>query len=445
LVKEGEKVKISIFGLGYVGAVSLACLSRDGHDVTGVDIDETKLRLIADGKSPIIEHGILELMKEVVRSGRVNVTTNAEEAINTTELSFVCVGTPSLPNGDQNLDAMLRLSEQVGKALGSKPEHHTVVVRSTVQPGTMENTIIPLFEEHSEKKAGRDFSVCFQPEFLREGSSIKDYDNPPMTVVGLKDQVAANQLRQLFGSLPCEFIETDIRTAETLKYACNTFHTLKICFANEIGRICQALGSDSNRVMELLCEDKQLNISPAYLRPGFAFGGSCLPKDLRALLYMAKKEDVEVPMLSGLLPSNRIHVEHALGLILSKSDRSIGIIGLSFKSGTDDLRESPMVDLVERLIGKGMKLKIYDPEVRISRLIGANKRYIDEVIPHIGTLMCDSVAEAMQGATSVIVGLAEQQIAEEVYANSDDGQFFLDLVGMSEPNRLSGNYAGVCW
>jgi len=438
-------MKISIFGLGYVGAVSLACLSRDGHQVTGVDIDDTKLKLISDGKSPIIEDGILELMKEVVASGRVSVTNNAKVAIDSTDLSFVCVGTPSLPNGDQNLNAMIRLSEQLGEALKSKATRHTIVVRSTVQPGTVQNTVIPLLEKHSGKIAGKDFSVCFQPEFLREGSSIRDYDNPPMTVVGSEDVFASQQLEELFGHLPCDFIQTDIRTAETLKYACNTFHALKISFANEIGRICQALGSDSHKVMNLLCEDKQLNISSAYLRPGFAFGGSCLPKDLRALLYMAKRDDVDVPMLSALLPSNRIHVDHALDMVLQRGERSIGVIGLSFKSGTDDLRESPMVDLVESMIGKGLKLKIYDPEVRVSQLIGANKKYIDEAIPHIGELMCETIEEAMTGAGTVIVGLQGDEIMSELQRLSRPEQFILDLVGIQERDTFKGDFQGICW
>lgn len=438
-------MKISIFGLGYVGAVSLACLARDGHEVVGVDIDQDKLDLISSGQSPIIETGIIELMSEVVASGRVSVTDSADKAIADTELSFVCVGTPSQPNGSQNLDALTRLAEQIGSALKRKSGHHTIVVRSTVQPGTVEETVMPILEKHSGKTAGSDFSVCFQPEFLREGSSVRDYDNPPMTIVGVRDERAADQLRTLFGGLPCEFFDTDIRTAETLKYACNTFHALKISFANEIGRICQALGSDSNKVMSFLCEDSQLNISKAYLRPGFAFGGSCLPKDLRALLYLAKSQDVEVPMLSGLLPSNQLHIEHAANIILARGQRSIGVIGLSFKSGTDDLRESPLVELVERLIGKGMNLRIYDPEVRISRLIGANKRYIEEVVPHIGSLMCQSVEEAMSDAATVVVGLSGQTIMDELYRHSRDDQFFLDLVGVPDTASLNGEYKGICW
>lgn len=438
-------MKISIFGLGYVGAVSLACLARDEHEVTGVDIDRTKLGLIEAGKSPIVETGIMELMQEVVASGRVRVTDDAAAAIAATELSFVCVGTPSQANGSQNLDALIRLSEQIGEALKSKAEPHTVVVRSTVQPGTVEEVVTPLIEEHSGKRAGRDFSVCFQPEFLREGSSVKDYDNPPMTVVGVSEDRAAERLETLFGHLPGKFIRTDVRTAETLKYACNAFHALKVSFANEIGRICQGLGSDSHRVMALLCEDHQLNISKAYLRPGFAFGGSCLPKDLKALLYLAKTHDIEVPMLSGLLPSNRLHVEHAVETVLERGVRDVGVIGLSFKSGTDDLRESPMVELVERLIGKGINLKIYDPEVHISRLMGANKRYIDEVVPHIGTLMHERIEDVLEDSAVVVIGLQGGGIMDQLYEHGREEQFFLDLVGVPEPGRLKGEYRGVCW
>ena len=438
-------MKISIFGLGYVGAVSLACLGRDGHEVTGVDIDAAKLELIRSGKSPIVETGIIELMEEVVASGRIQVTADAAQAIAATDLSFVCVGTPSQANGSQSLDALTRLSEQIGAALKEKDAPHTVVVRSTVQPGTVESLVVPLIESHSGKQAGSDFHVCFQPEFLREGSSIRDYDNPPMTVVGVADGAPAAQLRELFGELPCEFIETSIKTAETLKYACNAFHALKVAFANEIGRVCQSLGSDSLDVMALLCEDKQLNISRAYLRPGFAFGGSCLPKDLKALLYLAKSNDVDIPMLAAMLPSNQIHVEHALQQVMERESRKVGIIGLSFKSGTDDLRESPLVTLVEHLIGKGYELKIYDPEVRISRLIGANKRYIDEVIPHIGSLMCDSVEEAMQDAATVVVGLSDADVLDAVGEHSRPEQFFLDLVSMPDRDRLRGEYRGVCW
>lgn len=441
----GNIMKISIFGLGYVGAVSMACLARDGHQVIGVDIDEAKLALLRDGHSPIVEDGIFDLMESVMKSGRVTVSPDANAAIKDSDLSFFCVGTPSKMNGDQDLSAMTQLAEQVGRALASKDTHHTIVVRSTVQPGTIESVITPILVDKSGKTPGDGFSICFQPEFLREGTSIHDYDNPPMTVVGSSDEQAGKKVRELFGHLPCEFIETDIRTAESLKYACNSFHAVKISFANEIGRICQSLGADSQGVMNVLCEDKQLNISRAYLRPGYAFGGSCLPKDLRALLYMAKNNDVDVPMLSSLLPSNRIHMEHALDFLLRNGNRSVGVIGLSFKSGTDDLRESPLVSLVEQLLGKGMQVRIYDPEVQLSRLIGANKRYIDEAIPHIGDLMCDSLAAAVGDAGAVVLGLNDEQLQEELIERNRPEQYVLDLVGMKTPDRIRGEYQGICW
>ncbi len=438
-------MKISIFGLGYVGAVSLACLARDGHQVIGVDIDQTKLDLIANGKSPIIEEGIQEVMADVVASGRVSVTDDCAAAIRDTDLSFVCVGTPSAPNGSQNLAAVERLSRDIGDALREKDAFHTIVVRSTMQPGTVRQLVERLLVEHSGKVSGEDFGLCFQPEFLREGTSIRDYDNPPMTVVGSNSERSTALLSDLFGRLPGDFLTTDIGTAECLKYACNAFHALKVTFANEIGRITQSVDVDSRKVMELVCEDKQLNISSAYMRPGFAFGGSCLPKDLRALLYVARSNDVDVPMLAGLLPSNKEHVEHALSSLMAQGKRKIGMLGLSFKSGTDDLRESPLLTLAKQLIGEGMDLKIYDPEVNLARLIGANKRYLEESIPHVASLMCDSTEEVMAHADAVIVGLSDKQIVVDLHRLCEERHFVLDLVSLRDSEALPGQYMGVCW
>lgn len=438
-------MKISIFGLGYVGAVSLACLARDGHDVVGVDIDQSKLDLISSGKSPIVEEGIQEVMAEVVSSGRVTVTSDCATAIAGTDLSFICVGTPSQQNGSQDLRAIERIAADIGAALREKDGFHTVVIRSTVQPGTVLQVVEPLLVEHSGKRSGIDFGLCFQPEFLREGSSIKDYDNPPMTVVGANSDKAAQVLENLFGELPGQFLRTDIGTAECLKYACNAFHAVKVTFANEIGRVTQSVGVDSRKVMELVCEDRQLNISTAYLRPGFAFGGSCLPKDLRALLYVARENDVEVPMLAGLLPSNKLHVEHALETLIAQGTRKIGMLGLSFKSGTDDLRESPLLTLAEQLIGKGMDLKIFDPEVNFARLIGANRRYLEESIPHVASLMCDSTSEVLEHADVVIVGLSDTQIVNDLHSMTQERHFVLDLVSVRNAQQLAGTYQGVCW
>jgi GDP-mannose 6-dehydrogenase len=382
-------MRISILGLGYVGVVSLACLARDGHTVIGVDINNSKLDLIRSGQTTVIEPGMPELMKEVTGSGRVEVTSDTAQAVEDTEVSFVCVGTPSKANGNQNLDSIVRLAEQLGRALKNKSSYHVVAVRSTVLPGTVEETIKPLIEHHAGKKEGVDFGLCFQPEFLREGSSIRDYDNPPYTVVGSQSDDCVQTIRQIFGHLPCELIHTSIRTAEMLKYCCNAFHALKITFANEVGRLSQALSVDPHAVMDLVCRDRNLNISSAYLKPGFAFGGSCLPKDLKALLYMSKNEDVAVPMLANILGSNQLHIERAVELVLRTQKKAVGLLGLSFKSDTDDLRESPLVAMAERLLGKGCKLRIYDPQVQVSRLVGANRQYIEETIPHLASLMCE--------------------------------------------------------
>jgi GDP-mannose 6-dehydrogenase len=438
-------MKISIFGLGYVGAVSVACLARDGHHVVGVDIDDTKLDLIRKGHSPIVEEGMAELMAAVAASGRVEVTKDAMRAVHDTELSFVCVGTPSRPNGSHDLSALERLSEQLGEAIKTKSGFHTIVIRSTVVPGTVEDVVRPILEKRSGKTSGKDFGLCFQPEFLREGSSIKDYDHPPFTVAGGDSERALSALQSLFGHLPARFISTDIRSAEMLKACCNVFHALKITFANEVGRLCQALKVDSHTVMDLLCQDKQLNISTAYLKPGFAFGGSCLPKDTRAILHMAKVHDVELPTIASLLPSNNLHIEHAIGAVLRSGKKSVGMIGLSFKSGTDDLRESPLVVMAERFIGKGLNLKIYDPEVNVARLVGANRRYIEESIPHISSLMSDSVEKVIDGAEVVVVGLSDRPLLEQVRKRVAAHQLVVDLVGIAGRDTLPGAYFGACW
>jgi GDP-mannose 6-dehydrogenase len=438
-------VRISIFGLGYVGAVSLACLARDGHEVTGVDVDGGKLDLIRAGQSPIVEEGIAELMRAVVESGRVRVTSSAEEAIAQSDVSFVCVGTPGRPNGSQDVSAILKVAEQIGCALTAKRGYHVVVIRSTVEPGTVETRLKPIIEQHSGLSAMSDFGLCFQPEFLREGSSIRDYDHPPFTIVGASTDRAVAVLRELFGHLPCDFIGTSIGTAEMVKYACNAFHALKVAFANEIGRLAQPLSVDAVEVMQLLCRDTRLNISPAYLRPGFAFGGSCLPKDLKALLHMAKSRDVNLPLLSSLLPSNRVHVDHALDMVLGDGRRRVALLGLSFKTGTDDLRESPLVTMAERLIGKGLQLRIYDPAVNLARLRGANKRYIEESIPHISSLMVADARAAVEGSDIVVLGITDPAAIAACADQLDSGQLLLDLVRVPAGFRTSARYQGVAW
>jgi GDP-mannose 6-dehydrogenase len=438
-------MKISIFGLGYVGAVSMACLARDGHEVVGVDLDPLKLDLIRSGRSPIVEEGIQDLTAEVVKRGRVCVTDDVAAAVRSTGLSFICVGTPSSPNGSQDLSAVRRVSEQIGAALKDKAGYHTVIMRSTLQPGAMESVVKAGLESASGKQADVDFGLGFQPEFLREGSSIKDYDNPPFTVVGTEDERAANVLREVFGHLKCDFIVTSVGVAEMLKYACNAFHALKITFANEIGRLAKSVNVDGRAVMELVCKDTRLNISPVYMKPGFAFGGSCLPKDLRALTYVGKQNDVTTPMLGNIMGSNRAHIDHALDLVAQSGKRKIGMIGLSFKPGTDDLRESPLVTVAERLIGKGYDLRVYDPDVNLSRLLGANRRYIEHTIPHIGSLMMATAEAVVEHAEVLVVGLASSEVRTAVLGAVRDTQVVVDLVGLPKEQVRTPQYRGVCW
>jgi GDP-mannose 6-dehydrogenase len=438
-------MKISIFGLGYVGAVSLACLARDGHSVIGVDVDKAKLELIRDGKTPVVEEGMVDLMAGVAASGRVSVMTDAIKAVLDSELSLICVGTPSAPNGSQDQSAIIKLAHDLGRAMRGKTGRHVFVFRSTLVPGTVEDVLRPIIEQESGKKDGRDFDVCFQPEFLREGTSIRDYDRPPFTVVGANAEVPLARLRELFGHLPCEFHGTSIRAAEMVKYCCNNFHALKITFANETARLCEALGVDAFQVMDLVCKDRQLNISPAYLKPGFAFGGSCLPKDLRATLYLAKTHDVEVPMLGNVLASNRIHVEHAIAKVLATGRRRVGMIGLSFKTGTDDLRESPLVLIAEQFIGKGLGLLVYDPEVHLSRLLGANRRFIEQHVPHIGSLMREDIESVISESDVLVVGLNDTKTFGALARHVREDQIILDLVNIPQREALHGKVMGLCW
>lgn len=438
-------MKISIFGLGYVGAVSLACLARDGHDVVGVDVDAAKLDLIRAGRTPVVEEGMVELMTKAVATGRVAVTQDVSEAVSASDLSIICVGTPSASNGSQDQSAMLRLAADLGRAMRAKDRVHLFVFRSTLVPGTVEDVLCPLIEEHSGKRDGEAFHLCFQPEFLREGSSIRDYDNPPFTIVGANHDQAEQKLRALFGHLPCEFIRTSVRSAEMLKYCCNNFHALKITFANETARLCEALDVDPFEVMDLVCRDTHLNISRAYLRPGFAFGGSCLPKDLRATMHLAKMRDVELPMLGGIMASNRHHVEHAIEKVLTSGRRRVGFIGLSFKTGTDDLRESPLVTLAEQLIGKGLQLSIYDPEVHLSRLLGANRRYIETHLPHIGQLMRPGIETVIDEAEFLVVGMSGPAILDALVTRCRSDQIVLDLMHLPGREEIRARVEGLCW
>lgn len=438
-------MKISVIGLGYVGTVTAVCLARDGHDVTGIDVDPVKLNLLKKGQAPIIEAKIGELTQEAISSRRLRVTNTIDGSIASDDLIFICVGTPSAANGSQDLSAVRRVSEQLGAALKHADGFPVVVMRSTIYPGSTEAVVQPILEEFSNSKVGVEFGLCFQPEFLREGSSVDDFYNPPFTIAGSDSQESIDRLKSLFASLPGEFIETSFKAAEMLKLTCNAFHALKISFANEVGRLCQSLGVESREVMELMCRDTSLNISPAYLRPGFAYGGSCLPKDLRAMLYLARTKDLELPVLNGVAQTNSIHIEHAAKMIMDSGSRKVGLIGLSFKPDTDDLRESPLVALAERLIGKGYELRIYDPAVNMSRLIGANKRFIEESIPHVESLLSDDLGDVCSHGDVLVIGQKYDELSDLLMVVGGAKTKIVDLVGIDGQIKRQVNYVGVCW
>jgi len=438
-------LKVCILGLGYVGAVSLACLARDGHTVWGVDIDSQKVELINAGRTPVVEEGMVELVQRVVAGGRARASTEVDAALLESELAFVCVGTPSADNGSQDQSAVVAITRQIGRALRDKAEPTVIVYRSTLTPGTVEERLIPILESESGRREGVDFSVAFQPEFLREGSSIKDYDHPPFTVVGCRDDRAEAAIRNLFGHLPADIFRTSVRTAEMVKVCCNNFHALKITFANETARLCGSLGVNALEVMDLLCRDSQLNISKAYLKPGFAFGGSCLPKDLRATTYLASQHSVEIPMLSGIMRSNQVHLDLAVRRILARGCRKVGLIGLSFKAGTDDLRESPMVALAEQLIGKGIAVEIYDPEVHLSRILGANKRFLDTHLPHIGALLHDRIDDLIDHCAAIVVAIKDPAAMAALAARARPDQWVFDLVAIPNAGALACRVEGLCW
>lgn len=437
-------MRISVFGLGYVGTVSAGCLAFDGHEVTGVDPIPTKVDLINRGQSPIIETEIGEIIASTSKAGRLRATSDPVQAIRDTELSFVCVGTPSQVNGNLDLRHIRRICEQIGEALRSKNTRHTVVIRSTVLPGTMHKIVIPTLEEFSGKKAGVDFGVCNNPEFLREGSAVKDFKYPPKTVIGELDRCSGDMLATFYEKIDAPLIRTDLESAEMIKYVDNSWHALKIGFANEIGNLCKSLGVDAHVVMNIFCQDRKLNISPAYLSPGFAFGGSCLPKDLRALSYTAKMRDLDLPILASILPSNEMQISRGLRLILKSGHTRVGILGCSFKAGTDDLRESPLIEVIERLIGKGYDVRIYDKNVNVASLVGANRDFILNHIPHISKLMVHDMEAVLNHAETVVIGNKDPDF-DNVPKRLRKGQFLVDFVRIAEKGNENGNYEGICW
>jgi len=417
---------ISVFGLGYVGCVTAACLAKAGYQVIGVDINPEKVGMINEGKSPIVEPGLEKLIGRLVMDGRLRATSSCQEAVDASEMAFLCVGTPGDRHGQLQLDALERVCREAGQALKGNKRRFTVVVRSTVLPGTTEQTVFPALLSGAGEASGKWLRVASNPEFMREGTALADFSRPPFTLVGCDDEDTATLLRSVYAGVDAPFVKTQLRTAETVKYVSNAYHALKICFANEIGDTCAALGVDAQEVMRIFCLDDKLNISKAYLRPGFAFGGSCLPKDIKALLYAARHANVDVPLLDAILPSNQAQIAQGIAAVLATGKKRIGIFGLAFKPDTDDLRESPMVALVEALIGKGCDVRIYDRNVAIARLVGANRRYIVEEIPHISTLMCEQASELISHAEVLVIGSADPD-ANLVLRSASPDQVIVDL------------------
>jgi GDP-mannose 6-dehydrogenase len=437
-------MKISIFGMGYVGAVSAGCLAGQGHEIVGVDPVQTKVDLINAGKTPIIEKDIGGLIKEGVQSGKLRATISASEAVNATDISFVCVGTPSQLNGNLDLKFIRRVCERIGEAIREKEEFHVVVIRSTILPGTMRNVVIPTLEDASGKKSGIDFGVCNNPEFLREGTAVYDFHHPPKTVIGETDSGSGDLLAGIYNKLSAPLIRTDVETAEMVKYVDNCWHALKVGFANEIGNLCKAVSVDGHKVMDIFCQDTKLNLSSYYMKPGFAFGGSCLPKDLRALTYKAKSLDLDLPILNSILHSNRLQTERGLQMVMAQPGKKVGILGFSFKAGTDDLRESPTVEVIERLLGKGYDIRLYDKNVNLASLVGANRDFILNVIPHISKMMVKSIDEVLEHAETIVIANG----SEEFHTITDriaDHQVIIDLVRISDKISDGKQYNGICW
>jgi len=404
-------MRVNVFGLGYVGSVTAACLAKAGHEVIGVDIDEEKVAMVNSGASPVVEPGLGPLLGEVVAARRLRATISTPEALRKATIGLICVGTPGRASGQLRVDALERVGQEIGRALAAREEPYTVVLRSTVLPGTTERVLVPALSAGAGRELGPALRVAVNPEFMREGSALRDFARPPFTLVGCVEPGTAAVLRSLYAEVEAPFVHTAVTTAEVVKYLSNAFHALKVCFANEIGDVCAALGVDAQEAMRIFLMDRKLNVSEAYLRPGFAFGGSCLPKDLRALVYAARAADVSAPLLSAILPSNEGQIRQAAEAVLAMRRRRIGVVGLAFKPGTDDLRESPMVTLVETLIGKGCDVRILDRNVAVARLRGANRHYIEEEIPHIASLLCESVETLLAHAEVLVVGNASDEAA----------------------------------
>lgn len=438
-------MNISVFGLGYVGCVSAACLARMGHKVIGVDVNEAKVNSVLRASSPIIETKVESILSKVVGQKMLSATTDHSKAIMESDLSIVCVGTPGHENGSLDLSYVKNVCRIIGEELSRKDTYHTVVIRSTLLPGSAEKTVIPILEETSMKKAGVDFGVCVNPEFLRESTAVNDFYNPSFTLIGGYDEKSAAIVEEIYQDIDAPVVKTDLKTAEMVKYVNNSFHALKVCFANEIGNICKKLALDSHEVMNIFCMDSKLNLSSYYLKPGFAFGGSCLPKDVRALVYKGFREDLSLPLLQAIMPSNQDQIENGVKMIMKTGKKKIGILGLSFKAGTDDLRESPLVNLVETLIGKGLSLKIYDSNVSLAKIMGANKEYIEKTIPHISALLTSELDAVLSNSEVIVLGNKDPNFLPALEKVRKD-QILIDLVRICEGiNDFGDNYQGICW
>jgi GDP-mannose 6-dehydrogenase len=438
-------MRVSVFGLGYVGAVSCGCLAKDGFEVVGVDVNPAKVQLINEGKSPIVEEQIGDLIATAVAGGKLRATVDAVEAAKTAEVMLISVGTPSRPNGGIDFVALERVCESIGEAIAGRKDRPVIVVRSTVLPGTVRSLAIPLLEKASGKKHGDGFAACVNPEFLRESSSVTDYYDPPFSLIGCDRREDGERAARIYAAIQAPVLYSSLETAEMAKYVCNAFHALKVTFANEIGIVAQTLGVDSHEVMEIVCQDTKLNISPKYLRPGFAFGGSCLPKDVRALVQKGRERDLELPLLNGILGSNRSQIDRAIEMVVSLRKKKVAMLGISFKAGTDDLRESPLVTLTEALIGKGFDVKIYDRNISLTRLVGANKEYIEKELPHLASALSEDLAAVVQAAEVVIVGNGSPEF-KQLGGLLKEGQTVIDLVRLPGLGDRPGiEYRGITW
>jgi GDP-mannose 6-dehydrogenase len=438
------RMDISIFGLGYVGTVCAGCLAAEKHTVVGVDVNEAKVDAMNAGSAPIVEPRLSELFEDAARAGRLSATTSAAEAVLSTSISLVCVGTPSQPNGSLDLTYMKRVCHDIGVALRSKDTHHLVVMRSTMLPGTTEDLLIPILEESSGKRVGEHFDVCYNPEFLREGSSVYDFYNPPKIVIGESGPGKGDPMLALYAGLDAPVLRTSIRVAEMSKYCDNAFHALKVSFANEVGNLCKKMGVDSHEVMDVFCEDRKLNLSAAYLKPGFSFGGSCLPKDLRALNYEAKRFDLESPVLNSILLSNTAQTRRGIQALLNLGKKRIGFLGMAFKPDTDDLRESPLVEVIEAMIGKGYAVRIFDRNVATSRLLGANRKFIDEHIPHLSSLLVEDIDELATESDVLVIGYSSPEFRPVIESARPD-QTIIDLARFAKEIPTRAVYDGICW